>query len=458
MIRIVLAVLLAAVSAQPALAQGDVFDDGRRAINRGDIDGAIGLFTNIIDGGRMGQDGQAMAYSFRGFAYLMKAEGATGEAAKKDYEQAIADAGNAIQRAPDDIRAHFVRGSAFSFTGKYEEAIKDLDIMIGLDPGMPEAYVARGFAYNGKAQYDKAIENFDQAIERRPFYAVPYKLRAIAYSFQGRFDKAIGDYNEAVRLNPADTEAYFDRAVAYSNKGEMDKAIADFDIVTKAQPRNALAFNYRGRVREGAGQYEQALGDFDAAIAINPRDAEAHYFRAAAYSGLAEYDKAIGDLDEAIKIKPGLYYAYYARGRNNFYAGRYAAAAADIERSLSIMGGDSYRAIWLHLAEARAGKSDMDGLARNAAKPDMTAWPGPLVTYFLGKTSTEEVTAAAAQGDNPKTRTLKDCQASFYLGEGALLRGDPAAAATQFGAARESCPRYFVEYEGAVAELKRMGK
>ena len=459
MIQLLLAVFLAAVSAPLAAAQGlNEFDEAREAINRGDIDGAIGLYDRMLDGVGLGPDGQATAYSFRSFAYLLKAQSSAGDTAKKHFQQAIADAGDAIHRAPDDVRAHFVRGAAFSYTGRFDDAIKDLDIMIGLDPHMPEAYVARGFAHNGKGDYDKAIGDFSAAIERRPFYAIPFKLRGVARGYSGQYDKAVADFDEAIKLNPADVETYYDRGIAYFNGGKNDKAIADFDIVAGAQPKNAAVFAARGRVRAASGEYDLAIADFDTALGFNPKDAESHYYRAVAYSGRGDYAKAVADLTDTIKAKPGLFDAYFARGRNQFYAGNYGEAANDIERSLAIRPNDAYRSLWLHFARANEKKDDAQELARNIGTPDTTAWPGPLAAYFLGQATTEQVMAAASQPGDARTRKLQGCQAAFYLGEDALLRGDADAAAKRLAEARETCPRFFVEYEAAAAELKRMGK
>jgi len=48
------------------------------------------------------------------------------------------------------------------------------------------------------------------------------------------------------------------------------------------------------------------------------------------------------------------------------------------------------------------------------------------------------------------------CEAQFYNGEWHLLRGNRAAAATALQAATDICSKDFVEYKGAVAELKRL--
>jgi len=48
-------------------------------------------------------------------------------------------------------------------------------------------------------------------------------------------------------------------------------------------------------------------------------------------------------------------------------------------------------------------------------------------------------------------------RAQFYAGEWQLLRGDRAAAAAALKMAVETCPKSFIEFKGAKAELTRIG-
>jgi lipoprotein NlpI len=56
------------------------------------------------------------------------------------------------------------------------------------------------------------------------------------------------------------------------------------------------------------------------------------------------------------------------------------------------------------------------------------------------------------------TKPEERCEAQFYLGEWHLLRRDHAAAATALRIAADTCPKTFYEYDGAIAELQRLGQ
>jgi lipoprotein NlpI len=72
-----------------------------------------------------------------------------------------------------------------------------------------------------------------------------------------------------------------------------------------------------------------------------------------------------------------------------------------------------------------------------------------VIELYLGGRSLTEVLPLASK---PEER----CEAEFYSGEWHLLRGNRAAAATALQAAADICSKDFVEYKGALAELKRL--
>ena len=68
---------------------------------------------------------------------------------------------------------------------------------------------------------------------------------------------------------------------------------------------------------------------------------------------------------------------------------------------------------------------------------------------FLGRKSLQAAEAAASK---PEER----CEAQFYIGEWQRLQHADAQAAKALQTAIDTCPKDFVEYRGAVEELKRV--
>ncbi|HEY1630940.1 MAG TPA: tetratricopeptide repeat protein [Rhizomicrobium sp.] len=91
-------IALALVLTAPVLARADAADDGNKglaALQQGDNDTAIKLFTRALKSGRLAGDDKEFAYANRGRAYLKKGE----------YSSAIVDLDRARQMKPDDADA-----------------------------------------------------------------------------------------------------------------------------------------------------------------------------------------------------------------------------------------------------------------------------------------------------------------------------------------------------------------
>ena len=136
------------------------------------------------------------------------------------------------------------------------------------------------------------------------------------------------------------------------------------------------------------------------------------------------------------------------RGRAYFYQGNFKAAASALSRA-NELEDDGYSVIWRFLAHERGGENGTAELEAAAARLKREEWPYPVIELYLGVRSPAEVLQLASK---PEER----CEAEFYIGEWHLLRGNRAAAATALQAAADICSKDFIEYKGALAELKRL--
>jgi lipoprotein NlpI len=91
-----------------------------------------------------------------------------------------------------------------------------------------------------------------------------------------------------------------------------------------------------------------------------------------------------------------------------------------------------------------------------AGRVDMKTWPAPVVKLWKGELTAD---ALLAEADNPNATTKRAqlCEANFYGGELALLKGGKDEATKLFQAAAKDCPAPFLERMAANAELKALG-
>lgn len=207
------------------------------------------------------------------------------------------------------------------------------------------------------------------------------------------------------------------------------------------------------------GKYDDAIRLFGAALAVGDLSdrgrAQALSYRGLAQASKGDYQAALADLDRAVAL--GSAYeadAYSYRGLIKTVTGDNAGGAADLAHGAKLLVWP-YNAMWLHLARAKAGIPDTDdvSLAKNVATFDLRKWPGPIISFFLGKATRAEVMTAAAMADR---RTNRLCDANFYLGEYDLSRHDPRSAHTLLEKAATDCPFSAFERMGAKAELAHL--
>ena len=74
-------------------------------------------------------------------------------------------------------------------------------------------------------------------------------------------------------------------------------------------------------------------------------------------------------------------------------------------------------------------------------------WPYVVIDFYLGRRSLDEVRPAAANAND---------KSAFYIGELQLLRGNKAESKASLQIAADTCPRTFIEYHGAISELRRL--
>ena len=278
--------------------------------------------------------------------------------------------------------------------------------------------------------------------------------RGNAHAGRQEFDKAIADYTEVLKHKPTDAIAFYDRGDAFRLKRDYDNAIADYDRAIALNPRYEDAFVNRGAAYAAKGDPDRAISDYTVALLLDASDTTAYRNRGDAYVDKGDRELALQDYDEAIKRAPGDADGYRSRGYLHFYAGDFAKAADDLARVAGAEPDDLYAALWAYLAVSRtdAANASKKSLAAAAARSNAApnrSWPHPVLELLLGSRTIAATLAAAAT-------PAEHCEAQFYGGEWMLLHGDRGGAITALRDAEGSCPKTFIEYKGARAELKRL--
>jgi lipoprotein NlpI len=282
--------------------------------------------------------------------------------------------------------------------------------------------------------------------------------RAGLYELRQDYERALADLDTAEKLAPKHAALLYLRSLLRGRKGDLDGAYADVERAIALDPKIADGYNTRGWIRLQRKDVEGAMADFDRALALEPNHLPARGNRANALGAKGDHARALEDL-EAIAAASPQNANHRTIGLFRYYLGQYPESAAALERALQAQPDDPYAAIWRYLAQMRAGlaKEARPALAEAAKTLPRDKWPAAVVDFYLGKAAEPALMAAADDAD-PKTRAEQLCEANFYAGALKALRNQGAQALPQLRAAEKDCPREFVEYNGALAELERLKK
>lgn len=249
-------------------------------------------------------------------------------------------------------------------------------------------------------------------------------------------------------------KAYYSRGIEWARQDKYDRAIADYGLAIELDPDFAPSYYNRALALSSSGDADRAIADYDRALKLRPSDSDAYIARAVEWIAKGDYKRATADYEEAIRLVPDSLSAYFGRARARFYAGDFMGAASDFYRSHQF-APSMYTAIWLYLARKRADIPAEKTLADDSGTTGSGVWPAPVVALYLGSAAPDTVLRSATHPDAARQRDLR-CEASFYVGHWHVLRGARDPAARLLREAETNCPRTFIEYEGAVAELRRL--
>jgi tetratricopeptide (TPR) repeat protein len=328
------------------------------------------------------------------------------------------------------------RGFARVLKNDLDLALADFDEAIRLDAQNALAFNNRGIAYQFRDDLDQAITNYNQAILLDPTYASAFNSRGNAYKAKGDLDRAIIDYDLAIRLDPRFVVAFIGRGTVYLAKDQLDHAIADFDQSILLDRRHADAFNNRGMAYLVKGDPDRAIANYDEAVRLDSQYIDAFINRGSAYLAKGDNNRAIVDYSHAIQLDPNRANIYYIRGLANLYAGSLPNAASDLTQAMGYDARFAYAPLWLDIVNKRSNVPSR--LADDVAQLDMTMWPGPIIRHYLGQMTLAAV-LEAADDRSPAIKKSHICEANFFAGQLAALRGDKVEATHLFRLVAADC-------------------
>jgi len=247
---------------------------------------------------------------------------------RRQYKEAITEAGHALALNPNDPESQWVMGRALVFAGRSAEAMDYIKGAIRLNPNYPAHYVAYlGIAQYLRGQYEEAMIPLERAQRLDPDTATgagPMWLGA-TYAQLGRDE-------EAAKV----LEDFFKRQHWYHGAAILNifpywpfKDSKDLEHFADGLIKAGVPIPWNPVYRR---KYKEALVKAETLLAADPNDPENHIlmFHVLLFTGKSA--EAIDHIKRAMKLNPNHSPTYLLRlGIAQFFAEQYEEAAKTLE-------------------------------------------------------------------------------------------------------------------------------
>jgi serine/threonine-protein kinase len=262
-------------------------------------------------------------YSFgreaeRKFGELLDAQepnAALTEAAKQEFESALAHYKNAIQEDPQFAWPYWGLGDTYQALYVKTKKKEDLEQTISyyrqaydINPQSAGTNVGLGWAYFLKGDNDAAYPLYKKARELEPDNPVINEdiasfCRSILLPVQ-----AIDFFTKALNLGGPDSSTLHQRALCYERIGKPEEASADARRALEMNPEDLSARLFYARMLINQQKFEEAEKEIDIAEKLNPKASGINLTISFLAAARGEKDKAIA-LVKPAEAEP-LYYSY----------------------------------------------------------------------------------------------------------------------------------------------------
>ena len=144
-----------------------------------------------------------------------------------EYDEAMAEATDAVTNRPSCNGAYAIRASVFNFLGRPHEAIEFAQYAVRLTPAYSPVFPAiLASAYHDSDRHEEAVAAARASIELCDTKVDPYLILAASSDALGRAEEARTAAEEALRINPDFNLAAFAESQPYKEQKDLDRLIS----------------------------------------------------------------------------------------------------------------------------------------------------------------------------------------------------------------------------------------
>ncbi len=260
---------------------------------------------------------------------------------RADFDKAIDEFEQVLQRKPDHFWAQYLNGLCLLRQNRHAEAKSALTSCLAQGREFVWLYLLRGFAHGELKAWDAADADFHKALlmplDDNSRYVL-FVNRGVLRIRQERLDDAISDLNEAIKLKPTEYQAFVNLAQAYRRLNDLDAALKQLDLAIGHEPSLAHLYRLRARLRLERDEPAQSLADFDQAIQRENSDSpflvDDHVDRGRLLLRDGKHSESLAAFDAALELQKDHSLAQRLRAETLFHLRRFEDVIESFDRYL----------------------------------------------------------------------------------------------------------------------------
>ncbi len=210
----------------------------------------------------------------------------------------------AIDKNPEDRKAHLKIAKLFLYTKDYPRAFSEINIVLRKNVYDPEAYFLKAMLYKDAHDTAKAISNLQTAIQVAPDYRDAVIELGLLHS--ARNDSiAIRYLNNAYIMDTTDVFPIYARGTYFQEHNDYVRAKEEYRRCILSDKRYTDAYFNMGYILLQEDSFAKAWRQFDMAIKTDPTNPAAHYNRGLCSELMDSFANAVADYRVALRIDTG---------------------------------------------------------------------------------------------------------------------------------------------------------
>lgn len=183
----------------------------------------------------------------------------------ENYQEMADNAQLAIDKAPDNVQAYYLKGKAMQGLAQEDEAVNLFTKAIDLQSDFAEALLLRGQIYLRQAKLTEALTDAEAVIASGKEVESGLLLRGSVKEVENQSEEAESDYRQVLELDPFNQQAYIYIGKLYMKNERYADAISIMDDAIEVCPVFAHAYEVRAEAKNLSGDAEGAAKDASAA-------------------------------------------------------------------------------------------------------------------------------------------------------------------------------------------------